>query len=42
MKSGVRWDGAGGERGIHATRVGAAPFATPALQAPIVRLCPGS
>jgi hypothetical protein len=38
MKSGVRWDGAGRGRGIHATRVGAAPFATPALQNPIARL----
>jgi len=42
MKSGVRWDGACGGRGIHATRVGAALFARPALQDPIVCLRTGS
>ena len=42
MKSGVRWDGAGGGREVHATGVGAVPFARPALQDPIVRLRTGS
>jgi len=42
MKSGVRWDAVGGGRGTHAIRAGAAPFARPALQDPIVRLRTGS
>jgi len=36
------WGGAGEGRGIHAIRVGAALFARPALQDPIVRLRTGS